>query len=48
MRKTEEVKKNKAGVEGEFYIHDFIGLGSLAEKLTNKKQKRGATYIFSS
>jgi len=41
--KTEEIEKNKAGVEVEFYALDFIGLGSLAEKLTNKKQRRGAT-----
>jgi len=41
--KTKETEKNKGEVEVEFYATDFMGLGSLTEKLTNKKQKRGAT-----
>ncbi len=40
--RAKEVDKNKAELYVEFYARDFLGLGSLAERLTGKQQKRGA------
>ena len=40
--RAKEVDKNKAELYVEFYARDFLGLGSLAERLTGKQQKRGS------